>query len=229
MSEPKADIYLLRRALITGLVAVGMTPVASLAQLASFRGKKMNALPPDIWQIPNLKATYSPTAIQVLVSTLLAMERIVSQESNFAVEKPIIGKMEYGYPKGPGGPLVCFFDSVKFARFGGSFRRKTDTSPWYISKLLIAERQDPHPINVTPAFYEHALGLVFEKSVRKEYRPKYDNDSENTFHFRSKSKPNIKYIFTAFLGGSSLDEHFPKNFFEVEIVDTRLEDSSQEP
>lgn len=223
MSGPKADIYLLRRALIMSLIAVGLTPAASLAQPVSFRGRKMNALPPDVWQIPNLKATYPLQAIQVLVSTLSAMERIVSQESNFAVEKPVIGKMEYGYPKGSGGALVCFFDSVEFARFGGSFRRKTDTSPWYISKLLIAERQDPHPINVTPVFYEDALGLVFEKSIRKDYRPHYDNDSENEFYFHSKKNPNIQYIFTAFLGGSDLKEHFPKNFFLVQVVNTALE------
>lgn len=183
----------------------------------------MNALAPDVLQFPNLKATYPPQAIPVLVNTLLAMERIVSQKSDFAAEKPVIGKIEYSYPKGLGGPRSCSFDSVGFSHFHGGFDRKTDLSPWYKAELLIAKRQDPHPINVTPVFYEQALNLVFEKNLRRDPPPEYSNPSVNKFYFHSKNNPNIQYIFTAFLGGSDLKEQFPKNFFLVEIVNAALE------
>jgi len=183
----------------------------------------MNELPPEVLQFPKLKATHSPQAIQVLVSILLAMERIVSQKSDFAAERSVIGKVEYSYPKGPGGPRSCSFNSIGFSYFNGGFDRKTDSSPWYKSDLLIAERQDPHPINVTPAFYEHALGLIFEKNLRRDPLLEYSNPSVNKFYFHSKNNPSIQYIFTAFLGGSDLKEHFPKNFFLVEIVNAALE------
>lgn len=183
----------------------------------------MNTLSPDVLQFPNLKATHPPEAILVLVEVLLAVTRIVNQESDIDTEKPILGNIEYSYPKGPGGPLTCFFNSVKYPlRFGGGFRRKTDTGPWYKSHLLSGHDNDPHPVNVTPAFYENALNLVFDKNVRENPLPGYANPSVNKFYFHVKANPNIQYIFTASLESSNLKEHFPKNFQEVDVINSEL-------
>lgn len=211
----------LRRAIVIGLFAIGIAPIASLAKLEFNRGRKINQPLPDILQIPNLKATHPPQAVAVLVSALLAMERIVSQKSDLETEEKIIGEVEYTYPKGPGGPLSCRFKIAEFSYFNGDFERNEDSSPWYKCGLLIAEDGDPHPVNVTPGFYKNALGLVFEKNLSTP--PQYSNDSINIFYFRSKKNQNIQYAFESSLETSNLQEQFPKNFFQVEIINKALE------
>lgn len=223
LSMPKLFFSQPRRTVILCLLAIGVAPVTSLAKPELNRGRKMNQLPPDILQIPNLKATHPPQAVAVLVSALLAMERIVSQKSDLETEEKIIGKVEYTYPKGPGGPLSCRFKIAEFSYFNGGFKRNEDSSPWYKCGLLIAEDEDPHPVNVAPGFYRNALGLVFEKSLRRDPLPQYSNDSINIFYFRSEKNQNIQYAFESSLETSDLQEQFPKNFFQVEIINKALE------
>lgn len=183
----------------------------------------MNALPSDVLQFPNAKSKHPPEAIQTLVDILLAMTRVVIQQSDFKKEKSILGEIEYGYPKGPGGPVVSFFKSVRYPSFVGGFDRKTDNSPWYKGGLVIAHQNELHSINVTPAFYEHALGLAFDKSFRRDPPPGYVTPSTNKFYFHAKANPHIHYIFSASLESSNLNEQFPRNFREIEVVNSDLD------